>query len=306
MRCRSHFGGILTCPSEKPPAAYTLDRYGPAREMAMSKHVCALLVGVLSILIGACKESSIPETEAPVAETQGGIPDCHWTMGWDPWEPYQYMDVGGDLRGIDIELISAIVEDSGCSLTFVERDWASLLGMLRVGEIDLLTGATRTQAREEYAHFSDPYREESFVMYVRSGDYEKLKSSTLTGMLDKGQRIGVTLSYYHGDEITALADDPRYADRFRGVPISEMNYSNLLNFEVDGILEDPYVAAAILRRRGLLSQIEPLPGRFSTGPVHVMLSRETVTEEWVQRLNQSLERISADGTRERIFTRYGN
>lgn len=272
----------------------------------MSKHVCVVLAGILSILIGACKESSIPETEAPVAETQRGIPDCHLTMGWDPWEPYQYMDVGGDLRGIDIELISAIAEDSGCSLTFVERDWASLLGMLKSGDIDLLTGATRTEARENYAYFSDPYREESFVLYVRSVDFEKLKSISLTEMLDKGQRIGVTLSYYHGEEITALEDDPRYNEQFRGVPISEMNYSNLLNFEVDGILEDPFVAAAILRRRGLLSQIEPLPERFPTGPVHIMLSRETVSEESVQRLNESLKRISADGTRERIFTRYGN
>ena len=232
--------------------------------------------------------------------------DCSITMGWDPWEPYQYLDIGGEIRGLDIELVSAIAENSDCKVSFIERDWATLLGMLRDGSVDLLTGASITAAREEFAYFSDPYRDETFVLYVRAEELSQYQDKSLSDLLDEAFRVGVTNSYVYGDEITALEDNPKYLEQFRGVPIGEMNYSNLLNFEIDGFLEDPFVAAAVLRKKGLLSEIDAHPTRYRTGQVHLMLSRASADEALVEKINASLAIIKNDGTYSRIMARYGN
>lgn len=277
------------------------------------------LLLIFCFLSVACDQSD-PAGDAPSAQDSSAGPvgendqdtaamadqDCSITMGWDPWEPYQYMDIGGEVRGLDIELVTAIVKRSGCTVSFVERDWATLLGMLRDGSIDLLTGATKTDARDKFAYFSDPYRDETFVLYVRSEDLSKYQDKSLQELLSDAFRVGVTLSYVYGDEITALEDSPQFEMQFRGVPIGEMNYSNLLNFEIDGFLEDPFVAAAVLRKKGLLSEIEAHPIRYNTGEVHLMLSRASIDAALIPIINKNLETIKKDGTYSRIMARYGN
>ncbi|CAN5212279.1 hypothetical protein BH24PSE2_BH24PSE2_02350 [soil metagenome] len=225
-------------------------------------------------------------------------------MGWDPWQPYQYRDVGGEVRGLDVEIVSAIAEMSDCKLSFVSSDWATLLERLRTGDIDILTGATRNEQREQFAYFTDPYRDESFQLYVRAGEKDEYPSTNLPELLDSGFRLGVTQEYLYGGEVSELEQNPEYADQFLPASVGEVNYSRLLNEEIDGFLEDPYVAATVMRSKGLTEEIESHPYVIEADPVSLMISKDSVSPELAERINQNLIELKSKEDYQDILDKY--
>lgn len=240
---------------------------------------------------------------APAMQANAGT-KCKLTMGWDPWEPYQFMDVDGNVRGLDIELVTAIAEGADCELIFVEGRWVTLLGQLQRGEVDLLTGATRTEARDSFAHFTDTYRVEDFALFLRSEELAEYADRTLEELLADGFRIGITEQYVYGDKITTLREDPRYADQFVGATIGELNVARLLDMAIDGFIEDPFVAARLVRNKGLADDIASHPEEIHSGNVNLMFSKTSVEPEIAQRFNVALEALRASGGHQHILDKY--
>lgn len=277
---------------------------------------CRIFVLTSLLALAACDGDELceqPEPTTPAADTS--TPDqptvrrataekCELTMGWDPWEPYQYRDVGGEVHGLDVEIVSAIAEMSDCELSFVSSDWATLLERLRTGDVDILTGATRNEQREQFAYFTDPYRDESFRLYVRAGEQHEYSSTNLEDLLEKGLRLGVTQEYLYGGTVSALEQNPEYSGQFLPASVGEVNYSRLLNEEIDGFLEDPYVAAAVMRTKGLTDDIEAHPFAIETDPVSLMISRESVSPGIAQRLNDSLIELKSQDDYQDILNKY--
>lgn len=260
--------------------------------------------------ITGCQQDDPPPEPEPT-ETIAAIepvpaPDCYLTLGWDPWEPYHFMGPGGDVIGLDIDLVGAMAEHADCELSFRQDNWVNLLRMLQHGDLDLLLGATRTEEREAFAYFSAPYRTESFELYVRPDDIDLYQGKPLETLLDEGFRIGVTQGYIYSGNISHLQAEDRFADQFIDAPIGEISFTNLLDHHIDGFLEDPFVCAAIARRRGWQDQIEPLPLDLESGEVHIMFSRETVEESVVARFDEALDMLQTSGQYEAIRERYLN
>ena len=245
---------------------------------------------------------------APAGEDAGqaaaDAPACELSVGWDPWEPYHSMGMDGKVQGMDIDLISALADETGCDLEFVQGNWASLLKLIRLGELDVLLGATRTEAREEFARFTMPYRDEVFGLYVRPGQAEAWPADTLRGLLADGFRLGVTQGYIYGDPIGELQMDPEFSDQFFEATVGEQHFARLMDHTIDGFLEDPFVVAAITRRRGWEHRVEAHPLTFSTSPVRMMFSRESVPEETVTSFGQALKNYRESGGLRELRQRY--
>ncbi len=238
------------------------------------------------------------------AKTQTAKAECHLTMGWDPWAPYQYLTVDGQVEGLDVEIVRAAAAKTGCEVSFEQGDWASLLSALRSGEIDLLTGATRTPSRESFAQFSAPYRAESFVLYVRRDEVDNYTATSLETLLENGFRLGVTEGYIYGEQVSGLQQHPVFSEQFVDASIGELNYARLVDLEIDGFLEDPFVAATTLRRKGWGDDIEAHPLQISAGEVHMMFSRESVSDELVEGINNSLQGMRSDGSYQAMLDKY--
>lgn len=277
----------------------------------------ALMAGLATLWLAGCEAPQEPPQEpppdaaaetdtarAPDSDRSAPPPDCSLTMGWDPWEPYHFSGAGGRVQGLDVELAEAIATHAGCDLEFLQGNWASLLRLLRSGELDLLTGATRTPEREAFAWFTDPYREESFVIYVRADELGRYGDRSLESLLAEGFQLGVTQGYVYGPEIDELRGNPAYEDQFTEVAVGELNFTNLLDFRIDGFLENPFVAAAIQRRRGDTERIQPMDRVMAGGPVHMMLSRESVSGDVAEKFIDSLKSLEQDGTLQAIRNRY--
>jgi len=259
----------------------------------------------LLLLVAACEQAD-PPAENGVAEDDRAPsePDCELTMGWDPWEPYQYQSPRGEVEGLDIELVEAAAGEANCRITFKQSDFVSLVDGIRAGEIDFLPGATRTETREQFAYFTRPYRNEYFTLWVRSGDQELFEESDLQALLEERRRIGFTEGFYYGGEVEALMADPAHEELLHSARIGDLNLLRLIDHEVDAIIEDPYVASSIQRRLGLSEQVVQLDPELGRGEVHLMFSRESVDEDIVERFNQALEQLAEDGTKDKIARRY--
>jgi polar amino acid transport system substrate-binding protein len=126
-----------------------------------------LLLILLFFIVSACKPKTSSEQakstpvvvdEETTVPMQNNAPNknCQFVLGFDAWETYQYADVGERVAGVDIELVAAVVEGMGCQLTYQQGTWVDLLMALKQGEVDMLLGASKSEAIEQFGLFSDP------------------------------------------------------------------------------------------------------------------------------------------------------
>ncbi len=272
------------------------------------------LIMALALLLAACQSPEPPAAESsgtqpapdetpPKAEqtarTETAEAPCELT-----WEPYHYQPVGDRVQGLDVDLIGAMAERAGCDLEWEQGSWASMLQLVRSGGLDLLPGATRTPEREAFARFSEPYRRESFRIHVRADEAEKWSGMSLTQLLENDFRLGLTRGYIYGEEVEQVLDDPRWADQLVEVPVGELNFLNLMDFRIDGFLEDPFVAASIDHRRDWGVTFEALPLDVYSGDVRLMFSQTGVDMATVERFDRALLQLRESGEHQRILDRY--
>ncbi|MDX1539646.1 transporter substrate-binding domain-containing protein [Arsukibacterium sp.] len=271
------------------------------------KSIKLLLSLALLLTMVACQPVSEPEVALPaepIAQRMSAVPpQCSLTMGFDAWEPYQYMTVGNTVTGLDVELVRAVAAEMQCELNIVQGSWVELLGLLREGEIDFVLGASVTEDRQAFAYFSEPYRQEQFSLYVRADDVG-LPVNSIEEFIAAGYKLGIVNEYYYGDELATLYASAEYRPQFVGAIISEMNMARLLDEEIDGLLEDSFVAASILRRKGLDDLIKPHQITLGNNDVYVMFSKASVEEQLVAEFNRGLAAIKQNGLYQQIMQRY--
>lgn len=278
--------------------------------------VCSL-VSLVWLLV-ACSDPA-PETASPspaqtdtapaaLDENQAlatdDAPSCQYTLGFQAWEPYQYIAVGHEVSGLDIEIARAVMADMGCVLETRQSTWRDLLSLLRDGEIDFVLGASKTDARHAYALFSDAYRTEQFALFIRLRDSQKFHIDSVADFIDKGNVLGVVNEYYYGEAISEALVRGDENGHVRGAIMSELNIARLLDGEIDGFLEDELVATSMIRRKGLQLDIEQHELILPSSDVYVMFSRAAVNDDDVTAFNTSLAAIRANGTYAKILERY--
>ena len=276
-----------------------------------------LLFLVMSFGLLACKPP--PQTESTLAVESVAEPEqskqtpptesaskCSFSLGFDAWEPYQYVDVSGRVGGLDVELIEAVVEGMGCNLTYQQDTWISSLDKLKNAQVDMLLGASKTTAREEYAHFSIPYRMEEFSLYIRKDDEKHAAYQSLDSFFENNSKIGIVDGYVYGPEVSMLLDGTATSKYFVAGIMGELNVGRLLDGDIDGFLEDSFIGASILRRKGLSDYIVAHGITISTGDIYVMFSKENVTPEQVATFNNSLNKIKNSQRYEDIINKYSH
>ena len=229
--------------------------------------------------------------------------NCKLTLGYDSWEPYQYLDIGNKVRGLDIDLLHMVSKRMPCKIEYTQGAWIDLLAKLKTGEIDILLGASKTSKREKFAMFSEPYRTEQFTLYVRKDDTSSMRLNSFAEFIQRGKKLGVVDDYFYGDELSELRDENDDA-QFVSAIIGEMNIARLLDENIDAFFEDSIVGASMIRRKGLSSLIVPHKLSITTGDVYVMFSRKSVPPQTVNKFNQGLKQVILSGEYEALVKMY--
>lgn len=272
-----------------------------------------LCSAVICLLMFGCKPA---ETQSPViapADTSTKVAElpsepkaapCQLKLGFESWEPYQYVGLEQQASGLDIEIIQATAGRMNCTLVLQHGTWQELLGQFRQGQLDVLLGASKTPAREEFALFSEPYRAEQFQLFVRKDDASKYNFGSVAEMVAAKHKVGLISDYYYGEQISALYDDDQMRPQFVESTMSEQNIAMLLDDQVEAVLEDSFVGAAIIRRKGLEQQIQPHQVKLPETPIYVMFSKSTVQPELVSSFNEALRQLKDSGDYQLLIGKY--
>ncbi|HHR3508058.1 TPA: ABC transporter substrate-binding protein/permease [Staphylococcus aureus] len=83
-----------------------------------------------------------------------------------------------EYAGVDIDLAKKIAKDNNLKLKIVNMSFDSLLGALKTGKIDIISGMTSTPERKKQVDFSDSYMMTKNIMLVKKdkvNDYKDIK-----------------------------------------------------------------------------------------------------------------------------------
>lgn len=268
-------------------------------------------------LIAACSppkqatttsEATAKADTAPVAaQPQKSEPrTCKFTMGFDVWEPYQYIGFGRKVQGLDIELIHLVAEELNCDVGYKQDSWGNLLSLLKEGKVDFVLGASITEERKSFALFSDAYRSEEFQLYIRADEEHRYRQASVADFVRDSHKLGIIGEYFYGDELTVLMDDAKFGEQFKPAFMGEINLARLIDGDIDGFLEDSFVGASLIRRKGLDKLITPHQAKINTGDVYVMFSKLSVKPDMVTKFNDAMRSIKNNGKYDMLIQKYSD
>lgn len=228
------------------------------------------------------------------------------SFGWYYWPPYQTSSVGGQVSGLDIELVNAIAERSNISLTFEQRSWPEQLAMIKRGEQDFTVGF-KTPDRMNHVYFSQAIRTETNVLYMRRGESKATSFHSIESLLqliDQGFRLGGVANYAYGPQAMRQYLQSTPENRIVFSQSDEENFQKLFNGEIDGFLTDRTVAANLAWQHGWQSLVEEHPDYFAQEAVYIMASQKSVSQSEVEQLDQALSELKATGEYDQIVQSY--
>ncbi len=233
--------------------------------------------------------------------------------GWYLWDPYQYLQEGAGfekLTGLDVELVKAIADKAGYMVVYEHVNWQQHIKDLKGGNRDLAAGASYSQERAEFTHYSIPYRKEENAFYVRRGDahiYSAFASDIqrfLEYVKEENLKVGVIPGFVYAHP--ALNEFIRHPDNAKYIVESEDDFKNLqllLEGKIDGFLADRIVASTAIWRMKVTERIEEVFLNISV-PIHLMFSKKNIDEETVKKFNVAIQAIKDSGEYGKIVNDY--
>jgi PAS domain S-box-containing protein len=228
----------------------------------------------------------------PSLRAAGGQPEVRAGSELD-FRPYCYIDRDGRPTGFGVELLEAVADKMGISLSFTVGEWDAVWEGLRTGRFDVLPVVARTPGREPLVDFSVPHTETFDAFFRRTGQPALANLAAAAGM-----------------EIVVLRSDAAQHEleerRFPGKVIPVDSIPAGLRLVADG-RHDAFLCSKLVgvleRMEAGIKGIEPGPPIPDYTRVFSFAVRKG-DAELLEKLNRGLIRIKADGTYDRIFRRW--
>ena len=244
-------------------------------------------------LIGCSKQASESAASGSASAAPAALV---LTVGTDAaYAPFESQNEKGQIVGFDIDVVDAIAKRAGLEVKFVNTPWEGIFNALNQGDRDLLVSSiTITDERKQTMDFTDPYFDANQLIAVPADSkvnrFEDLKA------LKVGVQNGTT-----GDEAVSKLQGKNSANikRFESTPLA------LKELEAGG------VDAVVADNGVVINYVANNTGtKFKTvsdaafAPEHYGIAVRKGNTALLAKLNKGLADIKADGTYDRIHTRY--
>lgn len=209
--------------------------------------------------------------------------------------PFEYQDETGKYVGIDMELIKAIAENQGFTITIQNPGFDAALNAVQAGQADaVIAGMSITDARKEIFDFSNAYYTSNILLAVKNGSditsYEDLKGKTV------GAKNG-TASYTFLEE-----NKDKYGYTLKAFDEASGMYDSLNSGSIDALMDDEAVLLyAIQQGRDFAT---PIPGEKS-GEYGFAVKKGT-NPELIEMFNNGLAALVESGEYDEILNKYFN
>lgn len=202
--------------------------------------------------------------------------------------PFESLE-GGEVVGIEVDILKLIAKELGVELEIVQMDFDSVLMGIQSAKYDCgMSGITASEARKENMLFTSAYYNAAQVIVVKEGSDIKTKAD-LTG-----KKVSVQTGTTADDGCTEAGLD---VSAFAANADAK---AALTTGKVDAWVVDNLTALQMVEEGDGLVVLEekmtdePYAFAFAFG-----------SEDLVEEINKILDRMIADGTVEAIFEAYG-
>lgn len=163
--------------------------------------------------------------------------------------------------------------------------------LLKRGSLDVMPAASITEERRSYSYFSAPYRDEAIAMFVRSEDHNKYRQYVFSDAIDNSLRISAGLGGWYGPE---YGEEKARALEVGALTLSAstaVRFQQLFDKRIDMVVADLFVGYHHAIQSNRLDDISPLPHLLNSDPAHFMLSKKSVTRQFVDEFNTALKAV---------------
>ncbi len=204
------------------------------------------------------------------------------------------------LCGNDIELIIRFANKIGADINFVLLDFSSLIAAIQAGTIDVIASNLNiTEERKKIIDFSEPYYYEEMAILVKDTK-SKIKVTALDDLNIPGVRIGYPHQTQAEHYVPILYPNCKafgFVDSADGILSLKIN-------KIDAFIY-PRPNMEYFFSHGMADRLKILDGNLGE-PVNIALaiSRKTKIPNLTKRINESLAKMRADGTLERLYHKW--
>ena len=221
--------------------------------------------------------------------------------------PYSFLDEQQQLIGYRVEFMQQLFARLGCKLEILtDSPWKRSLMLLENGEIDVLMNASKSADRETFGWFSKPYEDEKLAIFVAAAQRDQLQLTQLADIAAQGYSVGIIRGNFYGPQFGVLFEQQSFRKQVVEAIDKPALYQFVLRGRVQLYLDYFPNGLLALRDEKLEQQIVryPIPP-ITIGQVHFILSKKSVSAEFVRQLDVALAGMLQDGTVRRLQHKYG-
>ena len=241
--------------------------------------------------VAAAEASGIVAADA---QAEAGGTGETYVIGTDTtFAPFEFRD-GGELVGIDIDLVKAIAEDQGFEVEFRSLGFNAALQALSSDQVDgVIAGMGITEERQEIYDFSDPYFTAELQLAVNGTNedvqgWEDLEGETVavkTG--SQSEEYAKSVQDEYGFEITALDQTTTMVESVKAGSAT-------------ALMDDyPVLAYGITQGSGLKTVTDPVP----VGDYGFAVNKDQ-NAELLEMFNTGLAELKESGEYQEILDTY--
>ncbi len=207
------------------------------------------------------------------------------------------MEVDGKYKGIDVELLDAIAKAEGIDYELKPMDFSGIIPGLVSGQIDgAIAGINITDERKKSVDFSDGYIESGLAVIVGKDNDTIHKLEDLTGKTAAVKK-GTTGAKFAEDNKDKYQFNITYYDDSPSMMLA------VANGNADFLMED-YPVINYQIKIGEQSKLKIAIDSVIAPPSYGFAVKKGDNQELLQKFNEGLKKIKADGTYDKIVAQY--
>lgn len=205
-----------------------------------------------------------------------------------------FTDVDSE-KGFALELAKEALKRGGIQTDQTITGFSEVLDGINAGIYDGSASLWKTEDREKYLLYSEPYLENRLILLGRKGSDVSAKSLSEL----KGKRIAIISGYAYGTSVYTSVDIVLIPGKSH-----QENLEKLLTFKTDYMLVDELLISYLLNYQlnDISRFLEIGEEAFMVQPLHLAILKEIPdAQKIIEDFNSNIKKMMSDGTYNRIL-----
>ena len=263
--------------------------------MKTYKKLFALIIGAMMIVsLTACGGGGAESTEGGSEEAAAPLK----VVTEATFAPFEFTEDGDEtIKGFDVDMMTAIAEDQGLELEWVNLEFDSLIPALQSNQGDIICAGMNklSGTRAQEVDFGETYFESVLMLLVKA-DSDIAGIEAVTPDMKLASQIGTT----GGEMVQSMEQEGKIAS---GVVLNQWTdcYMQLQNGDVQGVIVDKPVGEAYLNAH---SDVAKFAGESFGDKEEFAFAVQKGNTELLDKLNAGLKNLKDSGKLQELIDKW--